>query len=150
MEESVAEPRYAVPMELACGEYRWPVRPSWRVNGTVRYGRWMRFPPFVEEDRPESGPEHLPFRIEKGPRDTTSRGALLLQETECAVRSRSIEADTRTQPDEARTLVLADAHVVRGGRILVIRDRVLGIEHVEHVQREQHVEVAYVHPVLRT
>ena len=44
-EEGIAEPRYTVPMELDCGDYRWSVRPSWRSGGTVRYGRWMRFPP---------------------------------------------------------------------------------------------------------
>ena len=49
-EEGVSEPRYAVPMELDCGEYRWSVRPSWRVGGSVRYGRWMRFPPPKDSD----------------------------------------------------------------------------------------------------
>jgi hypothetical protein len=49
VEEGVPEPRYAVPMELDCGDYRWSVRPSWRVGGTVRYGRWMRFPPPSED-----------------------------------------------------------------------------------------------------
>jgi hypothetical protein len=44
-EEGVPEPRYTVPMELECGDYRWSVRPSWRVGGTVRYGHWMQFPP---------------------------------------------------------------------------------------------------------
>lgn len=48
-EEGVAEPRYTVPMELECGDYRWSVRPSWRVGGTVRYGHWMQFPPPPEE-----------------------------------------------------------------------------------------------------
>jgi hypothetical protein len=45
LEEGVSEPRYTVPMELDCGDYRWSVRPSWRVGDTVRYGHWMRFPP---------------------------------------------------------------------------------------------------------
>lgn len=49
VEEGVPEPRYTVPMELDCGNYRWSVRPSWRVGGTVRYGRWMRFPPPPED-----------------------------------------------------------------------------------------------------
>lgn len=44
-EENVPEPRYTVPMELECGDYRWSVRPQWRVDGTVRYGHWMQFPP---------------------------------------------------------------------------------------------------------
>lgn len=48
-EEGVPEPRYQVPMDLACGDYRWSVRPSWRIGGDVRYGRWMRFPPPLEE-----------------------------------------------------------------------------------------------------
>ena len=52
-EEGVSEPRYAVPMELDCGEYRWSVRPSWRVDGTVRYGRWMRFPSPKDSDEVE-------------------------------------------------------------------------------------------------
>lgn len=50
VDEGVAEPRYAVPMDLACGDYRWSVRPSWRIDSTVRYGRWMRFSPPPEED----------------------------------------------------------------------------------------------------
>ncbi|MGH8496382.1 MAG: hypothetical protein ACREVN_09625, partial [Gammaproteobacteria bacterium] len=49
VEEGVPEHRYMVSMELECGEYRWSVRPSWRVGGNVRYGRWMRFPPAPEE-----------------------------------------------------------------------------------------------------
>lgn len=44
-EENVPEPRYAVQMELGCGDYRWSVRPAWRVGGAVRHGHWMRFPP---------------------------------------------------------------------------------------------------------
>jgi hypothetical protein len=54
-EEGVADSRYAVPMELDCGDYRWSVRPSWRVGGTVRYGRWMRFPPSPPKDSNEDG-----------------------------------------------------------------------------------------------
>lgn len=57
-EEGVPEPRYTVPMELECGEYRWSVRPSWRVAGTVRYGPWMRFPPPPRE--PKEGEETPP------------------------------------------------------------------------------------------
>jgi hypothetical protein len=52
-EEGIPEPRYAVPMELDCGDYRWSVRPSWRVGGKVRYGRWMRFPPSPKTDESE-------------------------------------------------------------------------------------------------
>ncbi|MGH8167952.1 MAG: hypothetical protein ACREQ1_11975 [Woeseiaceae bacterium] len=29
--------------------YRWSVRPSWRVGGSIRYGRWMSFPPSTED-----------------------------------------------------------------------------------------------------
>lgn len=50
LDEGVAEPRYKVPMGLACGDYRWSVRPSWRVDGTVRYGRWLRLPPPPVDD----------------------------------------------------------------------------------------------------
>lgn len=60
LEEGVPEPRYAVPMELECGEYRWSVRPSWRVGGTVRYGRWMRFPPPSEDADEGEGEEQVP------------------------------------------------------------------------------------------
>lgn len=60
MDESLAEPRYKVPMELACGEYRWSVRPAWRVGGTMRYGNWMRFAPPVVEDDEDSGEEQAP------------------------------------------------------------------------------------------
>lgn len=28
-----------------CKTYRWTVRPSYRVDGRVRYGEWMRSPP---------------------------------------------------------------------------------------------------------
>lgn len=59
LEEGFPEPRYTVPMELDCGDYRWSVRPSWRVGGTVRYGRWMRFPPPNDADEGE-GQEQAP------------------------------------------------------------------------------------------
>ena len=59
-EEGVAEPRYTVPMELACGDYRWSVRPSWRVGGTVRYGHWMRFPPSPGDAEKGEGEEQAP------------------------------------------------------------------------------------------
>ena len=59
LEEGVAEPRYTVPMELECGEYRWSVRPSWRLGGTERYGRWMRLPTPTEIDE-EAGKEEPP------------------------------------------------------------------------------------------
>ncbi|HLU07478.1 MAG TPA: hypothetical protein VKZ91_13040 [Woeseiaceae bacterium] len=55
-EESITEPRYTVPMELNCGDYRWSVRPSWRTGETIRYGRWMRFPP-SPGDSDEGGAE---------------------------------------------------------------------------------------------
>lgn len=63
LEEGFPETRYTVPMELDCGDYRWSVRPSWRAGGTVRYGRWMRFPPppgdagdgEAEEEAPQNG-----------------------------------------------------------------------------------------------
>lgn len=55
-EEGVSEPRYPVPMALDCGDYRWSVRPSWRVGEIVRYGRWMRFPP-PPKDADEGGDE---------------------------------------------------------------------------------------------
>jgi hypothetical protein len=60
LEEGVSEPRYTVPMALECGDYRWSVRPSWRVGGTVRYGRWMRFPPPPEEAEEAEGEEQPP------------------------------------------------------------------------------------------
>lgn len=59
-EEGVAEPRYTVPMELECGDYRWSVRPSWRVGGTVRYGHWMRFPPSPGDAEKGEGEEQAP------------------------------------------------------------------------------------------
>lgn len=70
-EEGVPEPRYTVPMELECGDYRWSVRPSWRVNDTVRYGQWMHFPPPApekpkgdeeEEEKPPAPPNGLSGR----------------------------------------------------------------------------------------
>lgn len=60
LEEGFPETRYTVPMELDCGEYRWSVRPSWRVGGTVRYGRWMRFPPPPEGADDGEGEERAP------------------------------------------------------------------------------------------
>ncbi len=59
-EEGVPEPHYNVPMELACGDYRWSVRPAWRIDGTVRYGRWMRIPPPPPEDTGEEGKAEQP------------------------------------------------------------------------------------------
>jgi hypothetical protein len=60
VEEGVSEPRYTVPMELECGEYRWSVRPSWRIGNTVRYGHWMRFPPPTEDADEGEGEEQAP------------------------------------------------------------------------------------------
>lgn len=60
-QENIADPRYTVGQELECGDYRWSVRPLWKVEGTVRYGRWMRFPPPPgdgekdEEQQPTNG-----------------------------------------------------------------------------------------------
>lgn len=43
-EEAVPEPRHTVAVALEpCAEYRWSVRPSYRVASQVRYGEWMRF-----------------------------------------------------------------------------------------------------------
>ena len=59
-DEAVPEPRYTVPVPLECGEYRWSVRPSWRIGETVRYGDWMRFPARAPESDGEDEGEQTP------------------------------------------------------------------------------------------
>ena len=36
-----------------CQTYRWSVRPTYNVDGKIRAGEWMRFPPEVEEEDEE-------------------------------------------------------------------------------------------------
>lgn len=44
--KKIGEPQFALDVELeACKTYRWSVRPSYRVNGELRYGEWMRSNP---------------------------------------------------------------------------------------------------------
>lgn len=45
-ERQVPEPTHTLRYEIdACKTYRWSVRPSYRVDGVVRYGEWMRARP---------------------------------------------------------------------------------------------------------
>jgi len=54
-ESDVPDPQHKVSFELeACQTYRWSVRPAYHIDGTTRYGEWMRF---VPESSDESGPE---------------------------------------------------------------------------------------------
>lgn len=42
-EQGLAEPQHTLTRPLdACQSYRWSVRPSYHVNGDIRYGEWMR------------------------------------------------------------------------------------------------------------
>jgi hypothetical protein len=44
--KDIREPKFTVDMELeACKTYRWSVRPSFRINGELRFGEWMRWNP---------------------------------------------------------------------------------------------------------
>lgn len=53
-EEQLPEPRHTVAMALEpCTAYRWSVRPSYRVDGQVRFGEWMHFQA-TQESEPES------------------------------------------------------------------------------------------------
>jgi hypothetical protein len=41
--QQIQDPRHTVAVELdACQSYRWSVRPSYHVDGDIRYGEWMR------------------------------------------------------------------------------------------------------------
>jgi len=41
--QQIQEPRHTVSVELdACQSYRWSVRPSYHVDGDIKYGEWMR------------------------------------------------------------------------------------------------------------
>jgi hypothetical protein len=41
--QQIQDPRHTVTVELdACQSYRWSVRPSYHVDGDIRYGEWMR------------------------------------------------------------------------------------------------------------
>jgi hypothetical protein len=43
-EESVPDPSHTLAYELAdCQTYRWSVRPSYHVDGAIKFGEWMRF-----------------------------------------------------------------------------------------------------------
>ncbi|MEX2258702.1 MAG: hypothetical protein WD672_08330 [Woeseia sp.] len=54
-EEQLPEPRHTVAMPLEpCTAYRWSVRPSYRVDGQVRFGEWMHFKARSESET-ESG-----------------------------------------------------------------------------------------------
>ncbi|MDH5323394.1 MAG: hypothetical protein OEW81_13365, partial [Gammaproteobacteria bacterium] len=42
-QQGLADPQHTLSRPLdACETYRWSVRPSYRVNGQIRYGEWMR------------------------------------------------------------------------------------------------------------
>lgn len=44
--KDIRESQFTVDMELeACKTYRWSVRPSYRINGELRFGEWMRWDP---------------------------------------------------------------------------------------------------------
>lgn len=50
-EEQVPDPLHTVLFELEpCKTYYWSVRPSYRIDGTVKYGDWMRFESEPVED----------------------------------------------------------------------------------------------------
>jgi hypothetical protein len=41
--QQIPDPRHTVTVELdACQSYRWSVRPSYHVDGDIKYGEWMR------------------------------------------------------------------------------------------------------------
>lgn len=48
-EKHIGGPRHTIAAELEpCQTYRWSVRPSYRINGEIRFGEWMRFDPESE------------------------------------------------------------------------------------------------------
>jgi hypothetical protein len=50
-EKQIPEPSHTVAIELeACKTYRWSVRPSFHVDGEIKYGEWMRFVPEADVD----------------------------------------------------------------------------------------------------
>lgn len=50
----VTDPTHTLEWELEpCQTYRWSVRPTYNVDGKIRVGEWMRFPPEVDEDEEE-------------------------------------------------------------------------------------------------
>lgn len=56
-QRQVPEPTHTLSYEIeACKTYRWSVRPSYRVDGAVRYGEWMRSPPRADADDEGSPP----------------------------------------------------------------------------------------------
>ena len=43
-QQQIQDPRHTVAVELdACKTYRWTVRPSYHIDGEVKYDEWMRF-----------------------------------------------------------------------------------------------------------
>lgn len=56
-QRQVPEPTHTLDYEIEpCKTYRWSVRPSYRVDGHVRYGEWMRSPPPTDAGEEGSPP----------------------------------------------------------------------------------------------
>lgn len=56
-QRQVPEPMHTLSYEIdTCKIYRWTVRPSYRVDGRVRYGEWMRSPPTTDAGEEGSVP----------------------------------------------------------------------------------------------
>ncbi len=59
-EENIPDPRHTLLMELEdCRTYRWSVRPSFRRDGDLRYGQWLRFAA-TEDDDEKNDAEGVP------------------------------------------------------------------------------------------
>lgn len=60
-EEQLPDPQHTVGYGLEpCKTYRWSVRPSYRIDGQVRFGEWMRF---AADAPPEPEPEGEATRV---------------------------------------------------------------------------------------
>ena len=56
-QRGVPEPTHTLGYEIEpCKTYRWSVRPSYRIDGHVRYGDWMRAPPPTDAGEEGSPP----------------------------------------------------------------------------------------------
>ena len=45
-EENISDPLHTLAIDLeACQTYRWSVRPSYHIDGEIKFGEWMRFSP---------------------------------------------------------------------------------------------------------
>ena len=49
-QKRVQDPHHTIAMELPCQTYRWSVRPSYHIDGDIKFGQWMRIEPETDAE----------------------------------------------------------------------------------------------------